>query len=75
MGDSKVIHRVSEDASKVVGQLQFGNFTRLRLTLRGLFENYIYFFSQSNHHQKVDTLSTCAKGSMGSRDQYAAFNP
>lgn len=51
-GDNRVIHRVSEDVSKVVGQLQLGNFTRLRLTLRPHFENYIGFLGQSNHHQR-----------------------
>ena len=51
-GDDRVIRRVSEDVSKVVGQLQFGSFTRLRLTLRPLSENYIGFLGQSNHHQR-----------------------
>lgn len=67
------IHTACEDASKV-GQLQSGNFTRLRLTITPLLENYIGLLGQSNHHQKIDTLSTCAKGSMGLKDQYAMFN-
>ena len=51
-GDNRVIRQMSEDVSKVVGQLQFGSFTRLRLTLRPLSENYIGFLRQSNHHQR-----------------------
>ena len=42
-----------EDGVKVVGQLQFGNFTRLRLTLEQLFESYIGFLGRSNHHQRL----------------------
>ena len=60
---------------KVVEQLESGSFTRLWLTLEPLSENYIGFLRPIESSSKIDTLSICAKGSMGSRDQYAMFYP
>ncbi len=37
VADNRAIHRVCEDVSKEAGQLQFGSFTRLRLTLKTVF--------------------------------------
>ena len=73
-GDNRVIHTACEDASKVVGQLHFGSFTRLRLTITPTFRKLYWSSCPIESPSNIDTLSTCAKGSMGLKDQYAVFN-
>ena len=73
-GDNRVIHTACEDASKV-GQLHFGKFYPTTFDLKTAFRKSYWSSRPIKSSSKLDTLSTCAKGSTGLRDQYAVFNP